>query len=132
MNAIFIHSIIGVFLVLTFDNVLGCPNVFRFCARSYENCIFRFNVCTRRKGFVRVEEFEDEDVKTEEARVKELSKHDLPVRVANFSKIYTQGFSRTLAVRNASFGLDFGECFALLGVNGAGKTTTFRSLTNET
>jgi ABC-type multidrug transport system ATPase subunit len=34
-------------------------------------------------------------------------------------------------VHNASFGLDFGDCFALLGVNGAGKTTTFKSLTNE-
>lgn len=31
-----------------------------------------------------------------------------------------------------SFGLDYGECFALLGVNGAGKTTTFKSLTADT
>ena len=30
-----------------------------------------------------------------------------------------------------SFGLDYGECFALLGVNGAGKTTTFKSLTRD-
>lgn len=36
------------------------------------------------------------------------------------------------AVRKASFGVSFGECFALLGVNGAGKTTTFKSLTSET
>jgi len=28
--------------------------------------------------------------------------------------------------------LDYGECFALLGVNGAGKTTTFKSLTADT
>jgi ABC-type multidrug transport system ATPase subunit len=35
------------------------------------------------------------------------------------------------AVRKASFGLDYGECFALLGVNGAGKSTTFKSLTRE-
>ena len=35
------------------------------------------------------------------------------------------------AVRQASFGLDYGECFALLGVNGAGKSTTFKSLTRE-
>lgn len=36
-----------------------------------------------------------------------------------------------LAVERISFGLEYGECFALLGVNGAGKTTTFKSLTNE-
>ena len=35
------------------------------------------------------------------------------------------------AVRKVSFGLDYGECFALLGVNGAGKSTTFKSLTKE-
>lgn len=35
------------------------------------------------------------------------------------------------AVNDLSFGLERGECFALLGVNGAGKSTTFKSLTNE-
>lgn len=37
-----------------------------------------------------------------------------------------------LAVERISFGLDYGECFALLGVNGAGKSTTFKSLTGDT
>ena len=35
------------------------------------------------------------------------------------------------AVESVSFGLDKGECFALLGENGAGKTTTFKTLINE-
>ena len=35
------------------------------------------------------------------------------------------------AVKNISFGLEFGECFALLGVSGAGKTTLFKCLTGE-
>lgn len=35
------------------------------------------------------------------------------------------------AVNNLSFGLQQGECFALLGVNGAGKSTTFKALTGE-
>ncbi len=35
------------------------------------------------------------------------------------------------AVNNLSFCLEYGECFALLGVNGAGKTTTFKTLTGE-
>jgi len=30
-----------------------------------------------------------------------------------------------------SFALDFGECFALLGITGAGKTTTFKCLCQE-
>ena len=36
-----------------------------------------------------------------------------------------------VAVENLSFGLQSGECFALLGVNGAGKSTTFKNLTCE-
>lgn len=35
------------------------------------------------------------------------------------------------AVDNLNFSLEFGECFALLGVTGAGKTTTFKCLTGE-
>jgi len=54
------------------------------------------------------------------------------IRVHNFQKIYEPAFqSPTMAVRQASFGLDYGECFALLGVNGAGKSTTFKSLTRD-
>ena len=49
-----------------------------------------------------------------------------------FRKGYERVFKPMfLAVERASFGLDYGECFALLGVNGAGKTTTFKSLTGE-
>jgi ABC-type multidrug transport system ATPase subunit len=33
------------------------------------------------------------------------------------------------AVERLTFGLEKGECFALLGVNGAGKSTTFKILT---
>lgn len=36
-----------------------------------------------------------------------------------------------MAVDKVSFGLEYGECFALLGVSGAGKTTTFKCLTGE-
>ena len=34
-------------------------------------------------------------------------------------------------MKKVSFGLEYGECFALLGVSGAGKTTTFKCLTGE-
>lgn len=54
------------------------------------------------------------------------------IRVSNFRKAYTSWFGKPfLAVERISFGLDYGECFALLGVNGAGKSTTFKSLTRD-
>jgi len=54
------------------------------------------------------------------------------IRVNNFRKAYTTLCGApVLAVEKISFGLDYGECFALLGVNGAGKSTTFKTLTKE-
>lgn len=49
------------------------------------------------------------------------------VRVDNFRKTY----GNVTAVENISFGLEYGECFALLGISGAGKTTLFKSMTGE-
>jgi ATP-binding cassette subfamily A (ABC1) protein 3 len=69
----------------------------------------------------------DEDVIHEEEMLKEKSPDDLPVRVAGVTK----KFGTIKAVDNVSFGLEYGECFALLGVSGAGKTTCFKSLTGE-
>lgn len=40
-------------------------------------------------------------------------------------------YGKFKAVRFLSFGVQFGEVFALLGVNGAGKSTTFKILTGE-
>ena len=56
---------------------------------------------------------------------------DFQVRCENLRKVYWEDNKPKVAVRNISFGLDFGDCFALLGVNGAGKTTTFKSLTRD-
>ena len=72
----------------------------------------------------------DSDVIKEAERVG--SSQDMKIRVNNFRKIYGGLYSKpTLAVEGISFGLDSGECFALLGVNGAGKSTTFKTLTGE-
>jgi len=49
------------------------------------------------------------------------------VRVNCLNKHY----GSLVAVEKLSFGLEYGECFALLGVTGAGKTTTFKCLTGE-
>lgn len=73
----------------------------------------------------------DDDVLAEEERVRQDSTE--VIRVFNFRKAYTTAFgSPFLAVERISFGLNYGECFALLGVNGAGKSTTFKSLTADT
>lgn len=69
----------------------------------------------------------DEDIVEEHDRIMKKEPEDLPVRVYNLKKTYGQ----VTAVENVSFGLEYGECFALLGVSGAGKTTLFKSLTGE-
>lgn len=75
----------------------------------------------------------DDDVIAEEERVALANKNDLRVRVHRFRKVYRTALRKPLvAVERTSFGLEYGECFALLGVNGAGKSTTFKSLTNDT
>lgn len=91
-----------------------------------------FRPCRGRRIPERTDLALDEDVVEEENRVVNSSPEDMRVRVSKFRKVYQQVFrSPYLAVEKTSFGLDYGECFALLGVNGAGKTTTFKSLTGE-
>jgi ABC-type multidrug transport system ATPase subunit len=70
-------------------------------------------------------------VVAEEQRI--MNNKNEVIRVADFRKAYTTWFGEPfLAVERIGFGLDYGECFALLGVNGAGKSTTFKSLTADT
>jgi ATP-binding cassette subfamily A (ABC1) protein 3 len=74
---------------------------------------------------------QDIDVKEEEDRVANLSPQELEVRAYLLNKIYKEGGTKKHAVKDVSFGISFGECFALLGINGAGKTTTFKALTGD-
>lgn len=69
----------------------------------------------------------DVDVKEEERRVAAMDSDQLPVRMLNLFKSY----GSVKAVNNVSFGLEYGECFALLGVSGAGKTSCFKCMTGE-
>mmetsp|Transcript_19094 Transcript_19094/g.21991 ORF Transcript_19094/g.21991 Transcript_19094/m.21991 type:complete len:511 (-) Transcript_19094:36-1568(-) len=73
----------------------------------------------------------DQDVHEEENRVGALRPNQLEVRAYLLNKVYKDRNLTRHAVKNASFGISFGECFALLGINGAGKTTTFKSLTGD-
>lgn len=70
-----------------------------------------------------VERIFDYDPDEEARRVKNIDKSAL--KVENLTKAYTP-FQK--AVDNLSFALDYGECFALLGITGAGKTTTFKCI----
>jgi ABC-type glutathione transport system ATPase component len=70
----------------------------------------------------------DEDVQAEAERVKNINDlQDTPVKCDALRKSY----DGKVAVNSLSFGLEYGECFALLGVSGAGKSTTFKCLTGE-
>lgn len=56
-----------------------------------------------------------------------MNPENMTVTVRNLKKLY----GHTVAIDHIGFGLEYGECFALLGVTGAGKTTTFKCLTGE-
>jgi len=74
---------------------------------------------------------DDPDVKEEEQRVANLTPNDLEIRTYLLNKVYNGKEGEKHVVKNVSFGISFGECFALLGINGAGKTTTFKALTGD-
>ena len=57
--------------------------------------------------------------------------YELKTGCCNMCNCFNCKVRSLVAVENISFGLEAGECFALLGVNGAGKSTTFKSLTRE-
>ena len=79
----------------------------------------------------------DQDVINEANRVAVTPNEQLKIKVEGLRKVYEikgsccAPMKPLVAVENISFGLEAGECFALLGVNGAGKSTTFKSLTSE-
>ncbi len=95
------------------------------CLRSY--------TCNKRNIPIPQDDIElDDDVLAEQERVEKATPDEMNIRVNRFRKVYTTLFGKPfLAVERSSFGLDYGECFCLIGVNGAGKTTTFKSLTND-
>lgn len=88
----------------------------------------------------------DEDVKEEIVKCNEDDEkgndpevkariNSYSIRVKNVEKTYSSSCcccaTDTKAVRNLSFSLEYGDCFAMLGVNGAGKSTMFKCLTAQ-
>ena len=92
----------------------------------------RRNTLAARK-FLRIN---DVDPLREEQRVisdvlnnnSEECRRDTALTISKLSKRYVL---EQQAVDNLSFSLEYGECFALLGVTGAGKSSTFKCLTGE-
>jgi len=70
---------------------------------------------------------EDQDIADERTRVIQKLPEELQVRCDQIKKKY----GKVEAVKNISFGLEHGECFALLGISGAGKTSLFKCMTGE-
>ena len=138
--ALCLHFVIGVIIIFLIEcDIFACLGKITFREIPPEN-----------------EDLElDDDVVAEMDRVARQDAHYLPpsadtqreslmgqdrnstkqdvIRVNGFRKAYTYLCGNpVLAVEKVSFGLDYGECFALLGVNGAGKSTTFKTLTRDT
>ena len=84
---------------------------------------------------VNKEEIKDDEVYEEINKAnkgdEEINKN-YSIRVKNLEKIYGNCLEeKKQAINKLSFCLNYGDCFALLGLNGAGKTTTFKCLTSE-
>ena len=97
-----------------------------------------YNCCCRMAMPKKIEDMKlDSDVLAEKQKVAQTPNDQFKIKVQDLRKVYQiQGgccnpVKPLVAVENISFGLQAGECFALLGVNGAGKSTTFKSLTAE-
>jgi ATP-binding cassette, subfamily A (ABC1), member 3 len=109
---------------------LGCLVIHCFLWPILLVCIeFGWFNCLRKKGKKIENEPEelDDDVLKEQQKVENTSESKLAVKADHLRKVY----ENNVAVKDVCFSLEFGDCFALLGVNGAGKTTTFKCLTND-
>lgn len=75
---------------------------------------------------------EDSDVQMEREQIENLLEHD-PNNIPHLLCVsqLTKTYGNFVAVNHLSFGVQYNECFGLLGINGAGKTTTFSMLTGD-
>ncbi|XP_047145843.1 phospholipid-transporting ATPase ABCA3 isoform X2 [Hydra vulgaris] len=74
----------------------------------------------------------DEDVLMEQIRVEQGDISNCVLKLNGLTKVYGSKFGEEfLAVDNISLGIQYGECFGLIGQNGAGKTSTFKMLTGD-
>jgi len=102
--------------------------------KSIKKCLL---ACHSRKFPVFTAGRFDSDVEQEARRVNNESEpgylpdEETQLKVKEMRKMYIQSGEPICAIEKLSFGIQKGECFALLGVNGAGKSTTFKILTGD-
>ena len=78
------------------------------------------------------EEVKKEIIKANQIKDEENRINNYSIIVKNVEKTYGSCFEKpNKATNNISFTLEYGDCFAMLGVNGAGKSTMFKCLTNQ-
>ena len=120
-----VHFVFWFFLLFLIEADLG-----KRCRKCYHACCRK--AMPKKKDDIKL----DSDVIAEQTRVRETPCEDFKIKVEDLRKVYQissgcNPVKSLVAVENISFGLQAGECFALLGVNGAGKSTTFKQLTAE-
>lgn len=72
---------------------------------------------------------EDKDVIAERNRVLESS-HKFAIKILHLTKYFNlPNGTKKKVLKDLSLGLDFGECFGLLGLNGCGKSTLLNMIT---
>ena len=122
---VFVYIVVPLAVGLIFFILTLAIERFKLDARILE-------ILCHRKGANKPLTDEDNDVADERTRITNSNGTGQAVCIQNISKIYPGNVFRRrkqkLAVNQICLGLEYGDCFGLLGINGAGKTTTFEIL----
>ncbi|CAG7726830.1 unnamed protein product, partial [Allacma fusca] len=74
---------------------------------------------------------QDSDVLAEAAHIRKTKQKDLILSNNLVLRDLTKSYGSFTAVKSLNLGVQYKECFGLLGINGAGKTSTFQMLTGD-